>query len=240
MFLAPERTLLEGPISKLPWHLPVVREHTIVEALAEGLIDQADVLAMRRNGPPPNDPLAGMTAKQIFVDCIWISDESAITKLVLLCISRFFNADAKASSMAYSQVEADCSLGERTVKGEVAALESDDTAPEARKRAIRKAAQAARERWLLIERGKGFKTGSGPQNLYHGIVPARWLNELRAGRSRGVRVVWRDNSDENAHLDCRRPRVEPDKGIEGAAAAADVVAATVEGVHQEHPYSYYS
>jgi len=168
------------------------------------------------NGPPSDhdrpDPLAGMTKKQIFVDCIWLSDEGPTTKLVLLCISRFFNPDASASSMAYSQIEADCSLSDRAVKGAVADAESDDTAPDNRK-AVRKGAQAARERWLLIERGKGFRTASGPQNLYHGIVPERWVAKLRELRSRGVSV-------------------EADERI---VRAADAATAGLKGVQQDHP-----
>jgi hypothetical protein len=169
------------------------------------------------NGPPPNDldrpdPLAGMTKKQIFINCIWLSDESPTTKLVLLCISRFFNANALASSMAYSQIEADCSLSDRAVKGAVADAERDDTAS-ATKKAVRKGAQDARERWLLIERQKGFRTASGPQNLYHGIAPERWVTKLRELRSRGVSV-------------------EVDEGI---VRAADAATAGLQGVQHVHP-----
>ena len=48
----------------------------------------------------PNDPLAGMTPRQIFIDAVWVSDESATTKIFLLCIARFFDSDCRSSSMS--------------------------------------------------------------------------------------------------------------------------------------------
>src|SRR5262249_23698729 len=109
---------------------------------------------------------------------------------------------------------ADCGLSDRAVKGAVAEAESDETAPATRKaKAVRKGAQAARERWLLIERQKGFRTASGPQNLYHGIVPERWIAKLRQLRSGGVSV-------------------ETDERI---VRAADAVTASLNGVKQVHP-----
>jgi hypothetical protein len=186
--------------------------------LEEFANQQGPTPGLGHNGPPRDpgqpepDPLAGLTKKQIFTDCVWISDEGPTTKLVLLCISRFFDADALASSMAYSQIEAECSLSDRTVKGAVAEVESDDTAS-ATKKAIRKGAQTARERWLLIERQKGCRTASGPQNLYHGIVPERWVAKLRKLRSRGASV-------------------EVDERI---VKAADAVTSGLKGMKQIHP-----
>jgi hypothetical protein len=62
------------------------------------------------NEPLLNDPLAGKTAKQIFEDCVWLSDESTGVKLFLLCIHRFFDADCRSSSMSYKQTARDCDL----------------------------------------------------------------------------------------------------------------------------------
>jgi hypothetical protein len=108
----------------------------------------------------PNDPLAGKTTRQIYQMCIWASDEPSSTKLFLLCVSRFFDADGRSSSMSYKQVAADSSLSERSAKriaGDVAG------------------------RWLRVEVGKGYRTASGPQNLYHAIVPADVLARVREG-----------------------------------------------------------
>lgn len=110
--------------------------------------------------PLPNDPLAGKTAKQIYEDCIWFSSESTETKLFLLCIARFFDADAKSSSMSYSQVARECGLSERQAKY---------------------IAKRIRGVWLRIEIGKGFRVpGKGCQNLYHGIIPTEVVEALRS------------------------------------------------------------
>ena len=104
------------------------------------------------NGPPKNDPLAGMTQKQVWHDCVWISSETAETKLVLLCVGRFFGPDGRSSSMSYAQIRSDCSLSERFVKY---------------------GAKRARDRWLKIEKGKGKLTPNGPQKSLPRHVPTR-------------------------------------------------------------------
>jgi hypothetical protein len=165
----------------------VVGELTPDEALEQGLITADEAQRMNgarasagigHNGAPPEpadpgpDPLAGMTHKQIFVDCIWISDESSTTKLFLLCISKYFDKNRRGSSMSYAQVSADCSFSERT--------------------SIR-AAKESRDRWLKIGVQKGFKTASGQQNIYHGIPPEKWVTELRRRKSNGLTVVFREH-----------------------------------------------
>lgn len=50
----------------------------------------------------PNDPLARLTQKQIWHDCLWLSehpDDSSAGKLMLLCIGRFFDDNAQSSSI---------------------------------------------------------------------------------------------------------------------------------------------
>ena len=126
-----------------------------------------------------NDPLARLEPKQIFVDAVWASDESATTKIFLLCIARFFDSDCRSSSMSYTQIANDCGFTESTSK---------------------RAAKAVRERWLRIEIGKGFFTpGKGRQNLYHGLVPEPVLDSLRqhkaAMRRQAVRVSPGSQSD---------------------------------------------
>lgn len=115
-----------------------------------------------------NDPLAGLTPKQIWHDCVWISDESAETKLFLLCIGRFMSADLQSSDMSYSQIRQDCSISERFAKA---------------------AAKRARDRWLRIEPKKGRLTRNGRQNLYHGIIPTDLVEQLRARKAKGLPVV---------------------------------------------------
>jgi len=115
-----------------------------------------------------NDPLAGLTPKQIWHDCVWISDESAETKLFLLCIGRFMSADLQSSDMSYSQIRRDCSISERFAKA---------------------AAKNARDRWLRIEPKKGRLTRNGRQNLYHGIIPADLAEQLRARKAKGLAIV---------------------------------------------------
>lgn len=112
----------------------------------------------------PNDPLAGMTPKRIFIDCIWISKEPATNKLLLLCISRYFKPNATSSSLSYPQIAADCGFSERT--------------------GIR-AAQDVRDRWLRIGIQQGHKTASGQKNLYIGIPPAELVEELRQRKMKG-------------------------------------------------------
>lgn len=159
---------------KLAWHAPIVGEFTPEQALADGLITQAEASALtpshqRLKSHPPNDPLAGMTQKQIWHDCVWISGETAETKLFLLCVGRFFDPDGRSSSMSYAQIRSDCSLSERFVKY---------------------GAKSARNRWLKIEIGKGKLTPNGPQNLYHAVCPSELVEELRQRRSKGLAVPY--------------------------------------------------
>jgi hypothetical protein len=112
----------------------------------------------------PNDPLAGMTPKRIFTDCIWISKEPATNKLLLLCISRYFKPNATSSSLSYPQIAQDCGFSERT--------------------GIR-AAQDVRDRWLRIGIQQGHKTASGQKNLYVGTPPPDLVEELRHRKAKG-------------------------------------------------------
>ena len=106
-----------------------------------------------------NDPLAGLTAKQVFIEAVWLSDEGANTKLFLLCLARFFDKDCHSASMSYGKIAQDCGFSEITSK---------------------RCANDARDRWLRIGVGKGFHVpGKGRQNLYRGIVPIDVLRLLR-------------------------------------------------------------
>ena len=105
-----------------------------------------------------NDPLSRLTPKQQFFAAVWISDLSAPQKLFLICIWRYFDRDARSSSMSYQQIARDCSLDESTSK-----------------RIARKVAES----WLEIGVGKGYPTKFGRTNLYHGVVPPDVLERLR-------------------------------------------------------------
>ena len=119
-------------------------------------------------GSLDNDPLARLTLRQIFRDCIWVSDEDTNTKIMLLCIERYMDKDLRGSSMSYAQIAEACGFSDST--------------------AIR-SARAARDRWLRIEVSRGrYVPGKGNENLYHGIIPERWAEELRRQRSRGQYV----------------------------------------------------
>jgi hypothetical protein len=116
----------------------------------------------------PGDPLAGLTPKQIWHDCVWLSDEDANVKILLLCVGRFMKPDLRSSSMSYAQIATACGFSNSTAT---------------------RAAKAARDRWLRIEVGKGrYVPGKGRENLYHGVVPATWLAELRRRKLHGYTV----------------------------------------------------
>jgi hypothetical protein len=116
-----------------------------------------------------NDPLAGLTPKQIYADCIWISKEKTNTKIMLLCILRFMDKNLRSSSMSYAQIRTACSFSDSS--------------------AIR-AANAARDRWLRIEVNKGrYVPGKGNENLYHGVIPPDVIAELRRQRAKGQSVI---------------------------------------------------
>jgi hypothetical protein len=112
-----------------------------------------------------NDALAGKTKKQIFFDCVWISEDPEDTtavKLMLLCIGRFFDDDAESSSMSNAQVSRECGLHERSAK---------------------RIAEKTRGRWLRIAVKKGYHVpGKGNQNLYSGICPPELVALLRETR----------------------------------------------------------
>jgi hypothetical protein len=110
-------------------------------------------------GKPP----VALSRKKAFIDAIWLSDATTHMKIFLLCVARFFDEWARGSSMSFAQVARECSMHESTAK---------------------QCAQDARDKgWLLIERGKGYPTASGPANLYHGRVP-RTLRKRLAERHR--------------------------------------------------------
>ena len=104
------------------------------------------------------EPLGDLTPKQQFFAAVWISDLPAPQKLFLICVWRYFDRNARSSSMSYQQIARDCSLDESTSK-----------------RIARKVAES----WLEIGVGKGYATKFGRTNLYHGIVPPNVLAELR-------------------------------------------------------------
>jgi len=111
---------------------------------------------LRHNGPPEPDPLARLTPWQIYIDCIWISDEDTNTKIMLLCIARFMDKQLRSSSMSYSQIANDCGFSEPTAK---------------------RCAKKVRARWLAVEVSKGrYVPGKGkrePLPRYHPARPRR-------------------------------------------------------------------
>jgi len=50
-----------------------------------------------------HDPLAALSARELFIECVWGSPESSVTKIMLLCIARFFDDNARSSSMSFAQ-----------------------------------------------------------------------------------------------------------------------------------------
>lgn len=120
---------------------------------------------------PANDPLAGLTKKQIWFDCVWHSDESTSMKLFLLCIGRYFDEEGGSSSMSLAQIQTDCRIGIDTAK---------------------RHAKRARDHWLSIEVQKGFMTRYGRQNLYHAVLPPLVLAGLRELRTRQLLIAQQD------------------------------------------------
>jgi hypothetical protein len=160
---------------KLPWHAPQCIELPAEEVLARLLTDAdrqelngAAHAAPAARAAPANDPLAGMTPWQIYQRCIWISDEDAYTKIMLLCVSRFMNRNLRASSMSYAQIARDCGFSERTAK---------------------RCAPVVADTWLRIGVGKGrYVPGKGHENRYDGIIPQKWADELRRRMLGGIAV----------------------------------------------------
>jgi hypothetical protein len=129
---------------------------------------------------PPDeldDPLAKMTPWQIYQRRIWISDEHTNTKILLLALSRYIPKDLqRGCSMSYSQLARDCGYSEATAKR--FAKDQVDT-----KREVA---------WVGVRVGKGrYVAGKGSENLYFGIIPQKWADELRR-RMRGGIVVEAD------------------------------------------------
>ena len=107
-----------------------------------------------------NDPLSDWTQKEIYQECVWISDESSTTKIFVLCLSRFFDDDAKSSSMSYKQVARECGLHETTAKA---------------------IAKKLAGKWIRIHLGRGhYVVGKGRTNLYDAITPPDLVARLRA------------------------------------------------------------
>jgi hypothetical protein len=125
------------------------------------------------NNPPEcKDPLASLTPWQIYIDCIWISDEVTCTKIMLLCIARFMSKQLLGSSMSYSQIANDCGFSEPTAKRIG--------------KKVRGVGTESRRRWLRVEVGKGrYVPGKGGENLYHGVIPQDLLVELRRRKDQG-------------------------------------------------------
>jgi hypothetical protein len=121
------------------------------------------------NNPPAQceDSLAGLTPRQLYIDCIWISDEDTCTKIMLLCVARYMTKRLlSGSSMSYRQIASDCGFSEATAK-------------RIGKR-VRGVGPESRRRWLKVEVGKGrYVPGKGSENLYLGIIPPDLLMELR-------------------------------------------------------------
>jgi hypothetical protein len=162
-------------MTSLEWQAPNVGEFTLGEALAAGLISDAEALEMGYvgtrvgdNGGPPleaeRNPLGGLNPKQIFIMCVRVSSERAHMRSVLWSVSRFFDKDARNSSISYLQIARESGCSEVTAKRKV---------------------KGAEGRWLLIERRKGYVRPQGPENLYHGICPPELVDRLRRAKLKG-------------------------------------------------------
>jgi len=128
-------------------------EHALLKQFFAG----SDVVAGSIS--PANAPLEGMTPWWVFQRCVWLSDEDTNIKATLLCVSRFMDRTLHGSSMSYTQIARDCGFNERTAK---------------------RCVQAVNNIWLKIEVGRGrYTPGKGHENLYHGIIPQKWLDALR-------------------------------------------------------------
>jgi hypothetical protein len=117
------------------------------------------------------DPLANLTPWQLFINCIWLSDEDACTKIMLLCIARYMDQELRGgSSMSYSQVANDCGFTERTAKRCAKKVRGID--PESKRV------------WLKVKIGEGrYVQGKGGENLYYGVIPPDVLDDLRRRKS---------------------------------------------------------
>jgi hypothetical protein len=127
------------------------------------------------NYPLSDDQIAKLTPWQLFIDCVWMSEEDTNTKIMLLCIARFMDKQLRGSSMSYSQIARDCGFSEPTAK---------------------RCSKKVRARWLRVGVGKGrYVPGKGNENLYHGVIPPDLLDELRRRKS-GVSERYPETADE--------------------------------------------
>lgn len=181
--------------------------------------------------PPSNDPLAGLTAKQLWHDLVWFSDETTHMKIFLLCIGRFFDDEGRASSMALSQVIRECGF-------------SEDTA--------RRCAKRARNFWLQVEVQKGHLTRYGRQNLYHAVMPPAVLDGLR--RYRGQQQAFARMQAQRAGLQGGGSQHSPRGGLtappnsdiyaevrvvdQGKAGNSSYRSPSTRGVQQAAPYRH--
>ena len=183
--------------------------------------------ADRRGDIRLNDPLAGMTAKQIWTDCVWLSEESTSVKIVLLCIGRFFDDEARSSSMSYGQIVSDCGLHESTAKKIVRAVGGGDYTDKPVSKWI----------WVAKEVGAGYKSFFGQQNLYHGKIPDDLVEQLRAVRKNGGSPHDPDLAatvDGVAGKDPVRENGVAQEDPDGGTGSLE----KTRGVAQEDPYSY--
>jgi hypothetical protein len=117
---------------------------------------------------------------QLFLECIRASDEHSDTRHLLLQLSRFMNRSTlRGCSMSQAQICAETGIPKSTAKRIIKAVENQ---------------------WLLVERGKGYQTRNGRQNLYHGLICPTALGRLhekeRRGGSGGTPSMWEGGSGE--------------------------------------------
>lgn len=122
---------------------------------------------------PSNSLLADLTTKQLWVRCIWYSDESPMMKLYLLCIGRFMKEDGTRASISNATIVSDCGFSKDTRK---------------------RCAQQARDFWLDVDINKGFGSVFQRQNLFHARIPPLVLSGLLKKEAEK-----RDNEDASTH-----------------------------------------
>jgi hypothetical protein len=196
------------------WHAPQYIELSAEEARNRLLTDeerreQDDAVRAARMGhnrlPDELDnPLAKMTPRQIYERCVWISDESTITKISLLALARYMRPDLqRGSSMSYSQLASDCGYSEPTAKRFAKDMAGRDK-------------EKPRETfWLKVRACKGrYVPGKGHENLYWGVIPQKWEDELRRRKRAGIAI---EPDEEIATMACsgvseRHPETEAPEG----------------------------
>jgi hypothetical protein len=219
---------------KQPWHAPQYTEQSVDEAEEarnrlltveerQAQEDAARAARMGHNRPPSeiDDPLADMTPWQIYQRCIWISDEDTNTRISLLALSRYMPKDLRRGcSMSYRQLASDCGFSLATAK-----------------RVAKSAVDINRDvTWLRVSVGKGrYVPGKGSENLYFGIVPQKWADELRRRKREGIAVEPDGEIAEMANeVSSPEPQTEVSQGHPegGAGYQADT---EVSGRHPENP-----